>query len=276
MLDAAEGERFEEAAQLRDALRTVQTLHDRQQKMATAELGHRDVFGLKLGPGRRRRPGLPGPQRPRRRAHRARHRGGDRRRERGRGARGGDPAVLRAARRAAGDPRAGGAGRARGARELAVGARRPPRAHRRAAARREARPRRSREPQRRARLSDAVQPGEDGAVRRARNAAARARPAGAAAAHRMLRHLDDSGQRDGRVDGRLRRRPDAAGGVPEVPDHGAWSWRLEVRRSEPAAAKLRVPSPATVAGRLRRDARSRAAALPQAARAGRTVSRSRR
>ena len=50
MLDAAEGERFEEAAQLRDALRTVQTLHDRQQKMATAELGHRDVFGLKLGP----------------------------------------------------------------------------------------------------------------------------------------------------------------------------------------------------------------------------------
>ncbi|HEX3646247.1 MAG TPA: excinuclease ABC subunit UvrC, partial [Vicinamibacterales bacterium] len=50
MIGAAEHERFEEAAQLRDALRTVQTLHDRQQKMATAELGHRDVFGLKLGP----------------------------------------------------------------------------------------------------------------------------------------------------------------------------------------------------------------------------------
>jgi excinuclease ABC subunit C len=50
MLAAAEHERYEEAAQLRDALRTVQTLHDRQQKMATAELGHRDVFGLKLGP----------------------------------------------------------------------------------------------------------------------------------------------------------------------------------------------------------------------------------
>src|SRR5713226_8612249 len=50
MIDASSGERFEEAAQLRDALRTVQTLHDRQQKMATAELGHRDVFGLKLGP----------------------------------------------------------------------------------------------------------------------------------------------------------------------------------------------------------------------------------
>src|SRR5438067_4370603 len=50
MVDAAAGERFEQAAQLRDAMRTVQTLQDRQQKMATAELGHRDVIGLKLGP----------------------------------------------------------------------------------------------------------------------------------------------------------------------------------------------------------------------------------
>ena len=50
MHDAAAGERFEEAAQWRDAVRTVQTLGDRQQKMATTELGHRDVFGLTLGP----------------------------------------------------------------------------------------------------------------------------------------------------------------------------------------------------------------------------------
>ena len=50
MRAAASEERFEEAAQLRDAMRTVQTLDDRQQKMATAELGHRDVFGLKNGP----------------------------------------------------------------------------------------------------------------------------------------------------------------------------------------------------------------------------------
>jgi excinuclease ABC subunit C len=50
MIEASEGERYEEAAQLRDAMRTVQTLHDRQQKMARTELGHRDVFGLKLGP----------------------------------------------------------------------------------------------------------------------------------------------------------------------------------------------------------------------------------
>ncbi len=50
MVAAAEGERFEEAAQLRDAMRTVQILRDRQQKVATAQLGDRDVFGLKVGP----------------------------------------------------------------------------------------------------------------------------------------------------------------------------------------------------------------------------------
>jgi excinuclease ABC subunit C len=49
MSSAAAGERFEEAAQLRDAMRTVQTLRDRQQKLATAQLGDRDVFGLKVG-----------------------------------------------------------------------------------------------------------------------------------------------------------------------------------------------------------------------------------
>jgi excinuclease ABC subunit C len=50
MREAAEDERFEEAAQLRDAMRTVQTLRDRQQKVATVEFGDRDVFGLKVGP----------------------------------------------------------------------------------------------------------------------------------------------------------------------------------------------------------------------------------
>src|SRR5262247_2178183 len=49
MVDASEQQRFEEAAQLRDALRTVQILRDRQQKVATAQLGDRDVFGLKVG-----------------------------------------------------------------------------------------------------------------------------------------------------------------------------------------------------------------------------------
>jgi excinuclease ABC subunit C len=50
MREAADAERYEEAGQLRDAMRTVQTLRDRQQKVATAGLGDRDVFGLKLGP----------------------------------------------------------------------------------------------------------------------------------------------------------------------------------------------------------------------------------
>jgi excinuclease ABC subunit C len=50
MVDASAGERFEEAAQLRDAMRTVQTLRDRQQKISTPDLGDRDIFGLKLGP----------------------------------------------------------------------------------------------------------------------------------------------------------------------------------------------------------------------------------
>src|SRR5580765_5729739 len=49
MTAAAVAERFEEAAQLRDAARTVQTLKDRQQKIATARLGDRDAFGLHMG-----------------------------------------------------------------------------------------------------------------------------------------------------------------------------------------------------------------------------------
>jgi len=50
MTSAAGHERFEEAAHLRDGMRTVQTLRDREQKVATAALGDRDVFGLKVGP----------------------------------------------------------------------------------------------------------------------------------------------------------------------------------------------------------------------------------
>jgi excinuclease ABC subunit C len=50
MMEAAAGERFEEAAALRDAMRTVQTIRERQQKMATPEFGDRDVFGVKVGP----------------------------------------------------------------------------------------------------------------------------------------------------------------------------------------------------------------------------------
>jgi len=49
MMRAASEERFEEAAQLRDAMRTVTAVRERQQKMATAGLNDRDVFGVKLG-----------------------------------------------------------------------------------------------------------------------------------------------------------------------------------------------------------------------------------
>jgi excinuclease ABC subunit C len=50
MEEASDQERYEEAAQARDAMRTVQALRDRQQKVATPGLGDRDVFGLKVGP----------------------------------------------------------------------------------------------------------------------------------------------------------------------------------------------------------------------------------
>jgi excinuclease ABC subunit C len=50
MAKASEEERFEQAAQLRDAIRTIDTLGTRQQKMAGPELGDRDAFGLKVGP----------------------------------------------------------------------------------------------------------------------------------------------------------------------------------------------------------------------------------
>ena len=50
MTAAAAEERFEEAAQLRDALRTIETVQQRQQKMAGTAFGDRDAFGIKVGP----------------------------------------------------------------------------------------------------------------------------------------------------------------------------------------------------------------------------------
>jgi len=50
MTEAASHERFEQAAQLRDALRTIATLQQRQQKMTGTALGDRDAFGIKVGP----------------------------------------------------------------------------------------------------------------------------------------------------------------------------------------------------------------------------------
>ncbi|MEW6322081.1 MAG: excinuclease ABC subunit UvrC [Acidobacteriota bacterium] len=49
MAVAAAEERFEEAAELRDAIRTIDAVRERQQKMATAGLNDRDVFGVTVG-----------------------------------------------------------------------------------------------------------------------------------------------------------------------------------------------------------------------------------
>ena len=50
MLAASNDLRYEEAAHTRDAIETVETLRDRQQKMSTIRLGDRDAFGVKTGP----------------------------------------------------------------------------------------------------------------------------------------------------------------------------------------------------------------------------------
>ena len=50
MLEAAGAEAFERAAHLRDAVRTVETLRDRHNKLEAPALGDRDAFGVKVGP----------------------------------------------------------------------------------------------------------------------------------------------------------------------------------------------------------------------------------
>ena len=50
MREASDDLRYEEAAQTRDAIATVETLRDRQQKMSSVRLGDRDAFGVKIGP----------------------------------------------------------------------------------------------------------------------------------------------------------------------------------------------------------------------------------
>jgi excinuclease ABC subunit C len=50
MRGAAEAERFEHAAHLRDAVRTLGQLRDRHQRMSSARLGDRDAIGVKTGP----------------------------------------------------------------------------------------------------------------------------------------------------------------------------------------------------------------------------------
>ncbi len=166
-------ERFEQAAQLRDAMRTVETLRDRQQKMATAELGDRDVVRREARARRRRRAGLPGPRRdawssasswsPKQRERAAARRAG---RSPTRTCCGSSPAVLRASARR----RRRSTCRLRSPDEReALEAWLTERAGRRVRlvvpqARREARPARPGDAQRRARLSDALQRERGGAA----------------------------------------------------------------------------------------------------------------
>ena len=204
MTEASAAERFEQAAQLRDAIRTIETLRTRQQKMASVELGDRDAFGVKLGPA---------------------------------GAvvqifqvRGGrvlerielvtegsseltEAEILQVAlqqfysdRHAPPEvhlPTAIFRGRLRDARRLALGGSRAPCPPRGPETWREARPPRSGRAERRSGLPGAFQRERRRKLRRPRDAACRPGTAGVAAADRVLRYLHDSGQRDGRVDGRL-------------------------------------------------------------------------
>ena len=50
MLEAAGEERFERAAHLRDAVKTIETLRDRHNNVESPGMGDRDAFGLKVGP----------------------------------------------------------------------------------------------------------------------------------------------------------------------------------------------------------------------------------
>ena len=195
--------------------------------------------------GRRRHPGLPGPQRPRRRARRARHRGGDRRRR-------AKAEVLEAAIQQFYELRGAPA-------EIHVPAEPDERdALETWLSERVGRKVRILVPQRGEKRGfvDLANRNAALAYQTRFNQAQTAQydaletlqhvlgAAGAAAAHRVLRHLDDSGQRDGRVDGGVRGRPHAAGGVPEVPDQGLGARGSGLVRSRRApTASPQSPAP---------------------------------
>ena len=217
MREAAAAERFEEAAHLRDAARTVQTLRDRQQKIATARLGDRDAFGLHMGPaGAVVHVFLMREGRVLERVELAANEGIS----------GSAAEILQASVEQFYEDRpapaevhlSSDAGRLRAARGMAVGARG------RAACRcwcRSAGEKRGlvELAVRNARIAYQARLIDTGlvAIRRAGDAALDAGAAGHSAPHRVLRHLDDPGERDRGVDGRVRRRPDAEERLPEVP-----------------------------------------------------------
>ena len=148
---------------------------------------------------------------------------------------------------------------------VAVGAGRAQGPHRRAAARRQEGHGRAGAAQRGARLSRALRHGgRRRTTTRSSCCKRRSEAAGAAAPDRVLRHLDDPGQRDRRVDGRVRGRPDEEGRLSQVPRRGdrgsrnrgraCRDSRRRLSRSRPRVAERPVPR------RLRGDEAGRAAA----------------
>ena len=218
MEEASNAERFEEAAQARDALRTVQALRDRQQKVATPGFGERDVFGLKVGPS-----------------------GGAIQVFAMRGGRvvervelvtepGGlatsDAEVLQAALQQFYEERVPPAEislpldiedadaieawlSARAGRKVRIAVPKQGR---------QARARGTGDTQRGTVVPHAIQRGHCGALRCARAAAGVARLANASATDRVLRQFDHSGERDSVGHGRVRGRSDEAVRIPEEPD----------------------------------------------------------
>ena len=275
MLAASDGLRYEEAAQTRDAIRTVETLRDRQQKMSSVRLGDRDAFGVKAGPSgaiiqvfqmRGGRviervelaadlPAGAGP--PERETVQA--------------------AVQQFYEERAAppeihlpveidEPEALAAWLSeRAGRKVRIGV--PKRGEKRGlldlATRNAA-----------LALPVALQRRGPRGGGRPRRPAGSAGAAGRPPAHRVLRHLHPAGGRDGRVDGGLRGRPGGAQGVPEVPGPGhelgrRFAPRCRARRRPGAGAAGRAGPPAQRAGPPARRVRRRVGrAGPPAARAG--------
>ena len=103
-------------------------------------------------------------------------------------------------------------------------------------------------------------------------AARRARPRGRAAPHRVLRHLEHPGLRHRRLDGRLRGRPPEEGGLPQVP-HPRGVGRARRLRVDARGGRPPLPAPPRGGqGDARPRARSTAARASSAPRSMRSRS----
>jgi len=201
-----------------DAVRTLEQLRHRQQKMSSTRFGDRDALGVKTGPTGSIHPGLPDARRAGDRAASSwwptpdgPDRVGARR------ARGGDPQFYAEREVAARDSRGVGAGGGPGARGVAGPARRP-QVTSWCRARRTARAAGSGHPQRGDRVPGALRRRRDRELRGPRQAARGAGAAVLPAARRVLRHLHAPGHRHRGLPRGVRGRPDAERAVPQVPD----------------------------------------------------------